>query len=115
MTYTTTCITCNIEFSMPVALKMKRLKDGQSFYCPRGHPMIFTDSENARLKDQVAELQRENRNLAKSAKDWRDTWKRLHEMWTDTYDQLKLARRQKGYYHGRYKMLKAQLAGDEEE
>lgn len=46
--------TCGVVFGMPAGLQRRRLRDGKTFYCPNGHPLVFTDTDADRLKESRA-------------------------------------------------------------
>lgn len=46
----TSCGVCAIPFAIPEDVYASRHQDGKSFYCPNGHCIGWSDSENARLK-----------------------------------------------------------------
>jgi hypothetical protein len=54
----TSCANCGVEFSLPDDLMMKLRQTGKTFYCPNGHSLVFTPSENEKLKKQVADLEK---------------------------------------------------------
>lgn len=56
------CCNCDIPFFLPDYKEEKCLEDGSNFYCPSGHPMVFTDNEVTKLK---RELQKE-----KQRREW---------------------------------------------
>lgn len=47
------CGVCAIDFAMPETLHEKRLQDGKDFYCPHGHMIHYSETENQRLKRQL--------------------------------------------------------------
>lgn len=50
------CGKCDIIFAVPDYWREARLKDGETWYCPNGHPRCFRDSENKRLLSEVESL-----------------------------------------------------------
>ncbi len=112
---TINCAVCKTPFTVPDEIMALRRQDGDTLYCPNGHKLAFRDSENKRLKNEIVRLERENRRLSVLMADLRVEPDRLYPILADKDRSIALLRRQKGYYQGRYKMLKAQLAGDEEE
>lgn len=50
---------CGIQFALTLDLKNKRLQDGKGFYCPNGHLQFYQDNENARLKKQLEQKQKD--------------------------------------------------------
>jgi hypothetical protein len=63
------CCNCLTQFAMEDRIKTARLKDGKEFYCPLGHPQVYTDTELSRARAEAERLRRENQNLA-SQKQW---------------------------------------------
>ena len=49
----TSCGDCRIGFAIPEDLYSARHQDGQSFYCPNGHRISWSETENARLARQL--------------------------------------------------------------
>ena len=60
------CGNCHIPFAIPSNLHTARFNDGGSFYCPNGHYIHYSETENARL---WRELERERRRLANTQDD----------------------------------------------
>lgn len=46
---TTVCCTCGVTYAMPERLREQRKEHGGNFYCPNGHPQIFSESDVTRL------------------------------------------------------------------
>lgn len=70
-----TCGRCGIVFGMSDAYIADRKKDHETWYCPNGHPRVFTDKSDAeKLRDELA------RERAKSdqIKASRDFWIEQH-------------------------------------
>lgn len=67
------CCKCGTTFQVDAVLDELRVEDGETFYCPNGHPQSYTDStekqletvrsELAEVKKELAEVQIENRRL----------------------------------------------------
>jgi hypothetical protein len=53
---------------MTQGFKNKRLHDGETFYCPNGHPQIYTNNDAKRTKNLEAALKTETEN----SKWWRE-------------------------------------------
>jgi len=53
------CPTCGVEVFMPAWLVKHRREDKATFYCFNGHSQSFRESENDRLKREIAEKQRQ--------------------------------------------------------
>lgn len=87
MSFTTCCHKgCGIMFGIPDD-EHKRLHSSHStFYCPRGHSQYFSGLSNEeKLKEQIANLERDKQNLIK-----REEWAKEGEK-KATYD-AKIAR-----------------------
>lgn len=65
------CISCGVEFGLPLGLQQARLQDHRSFYCPNGHSMHYTaktDVEKlSEAKQKLASAQEEARIQAARA------------------------------------------------
>ena len=44
------CITCGCIFGVPGGFTTQRRKDKKTFYCPNGHTMSYTESEEDKLR-----------------------------------------------------------------
>ena len=51
------CYLCSVPFGMPEGMRDNRQRDGQTFYCPVGHPQCYGDSEGDRLRARVKQLE----------------------------------------------------------
>jgi hypothetical protein len=69
------CCNCGTKFAMEDSIYADRLEDGGIFTCPNGHKQHFTESENKKLRDKVAKLER----LLRMAREQRDNNKRWYE------------------------------------
>lgn len=56
--HTIHCCKCGVLFAFPDALDTQMRKNGETFYCPTGHPQWYGKSEADKLRDQLAEKQR---------------------------------------------------------
>jgi hypothetical protein len=54
------CCNCGVVFGWPRYLRDQRLRDGEDFYCPNGHPQSYTRKKELeqQLRDQQAETNR---------------------------------------------------------
>lgn len=53
------CGECELSFGMSEAFYNERKRDHQAWYCPAGHPRIFTDkSDVEKARDRAAQLER---------------------------------------------------------
>lgn len=53
-----TCYKCGCAFAVPQHFRNKRHEDGQSFFCPNGHPQAFVVSTEDRLRAELVEKER---------------------------------------------------------
>lgn len=51
------CGVCGIQFAMPRTMYDKARKDGSWFYCPNGHNVHYSETENDQLKKELAAKQ----------------------------------------------------------
>ncbi len=68
LTYSTTldvisCGDCEIPFALPSSLHRSRKQDGGSFWCPNGHKIGYSESENARLRKELKAKERQRKFL----------------------------------------------------
>lgn len=62
------CASCGVHFAVPLHFMDKRREDKQSFFCPNGHSLAYSQSEVSRLKK---ELERE-RQAKETERRWRE-------------------------------------------
>jgi hypothetical protein len=74
----TSCASCGITFAVPEWWQRKRRDDGQGFYCPNGHSLVYgANTLEKRLKE--AERARDAaRAYARSVVDQNDAERRSH-------------------------------------
>jgi len=48
------CGACGVLFAAPELLMSKCRETGDNFFCPNGHSLVYIDTENNRLKRQLA-------------------------------------------------------------
>lgn len=48
------CCRCSVPFGMTKALNARRLNDGKDFYCPNGHPQVYSESNLQKLEKELA-------------------------------------------------------------
>ena len=51
------CPVCCVVYAMPESLNTECQRTGRDFYCPNGHSLIFTTTENQKLKRQIQDLE----------------------------------------------------------
>lgn len=62
------CGNCHIPFGIPSNLHYWAQKDGRSFWCPNGHRIWYSETENQRLKREAEQL-RQQRDAARLSRD----------------------------------------------
>lgn len=70
------CGKCSVNFAMPVEMYKRCLSQGDTFYCPNGHPRVFVESEVDRLRKKTERLKRE----AEAAREQARTERQRREM-----------------------------------
>lgn len=68
----TECPTCFTEHAIPRRMYRDRLANGGSVYCPNGHPWVFCEPENDKLKRQLEQSRRIRDSLSASLTAERD-------------------------------------------
>lgn len=71
------CPTCGMPYAAPTSFfsRIKARKEKNNWYCPRGHPIVFADSEITKLQKQIeaerlgAEMERRMREKAQQERD----------------------------------------------
>ncbi len=90
---TISCCSCGVPYAIPQILK-SHLQDSQNtFYCPNGHPQVYTESTGTRLRRQLEkqkEQEQENiKRLTEEAEIWRGHWQ------TSVNEKKKISRKLK--------------------
>lgn len=80
--YTEHCGECREPICMTHEREKYLRETGAIFYCPRGHTRVFRDSENKKLRDQVARLEAD-----------RDWWRKRADHWQAEATRIELRRR----------------------
>ncbi len=62
----TDCCVCGVPFAMPESLMKQRRYDGERFYCPNGHSLVYKDSDQSRLERRAKRAEEEARALRDS-------------------------------------------------
>lgn len=44
------CSKCDVQFCMTETMQRARQNDGETFYCPNGHPRVYRETEADRLR-----------------------------------------------------------------
>ena len=52
------CVTCGVKFGIPAYLQANRREKGGNFYCPNGHPLVYTKTEVMQLREQLEQEKR---------------------------------------------------------
>jgi len=63
------CGKCGVAFSMPESVYKDRHQNGDTFYCPNGHPRVFREPDVERLKKQLDAATRTNTELAERVRE----------------------------------------------
>lgn len=53
------CITCGVDFYIPTGLDVKLQETRNTFFCPNGHRMSYTESTADQLRKQLETKDRE--------------------------------------------------------
>jgi hypothetical protein len=61
----TECTACGVTFAMPSFMLKDRRETKQSFFCPNGHSLSYSESENDRLKSELVR-EKQRREIAES-------------------------------------------------
>lgn len=93
------CISCFINFQVPLGFTAARRKDGEKFYCPNGHHMYYPKGESEEDK-----LRRE-RDLLKQRLVQKD------DMISEVVRQRQMSERQLSAARGQVTKLKKRAAG----
>lgn len=64
------CPTCFVAFAYPATMDKARRQDGKPFYCPNGHSIVYTDSENDRIRRERDRLKQQTAELEDRVRDW---------------------------------------------
>ena len=101
LTYTDTlsileCGSCHISFAIPRDMLRARKEDGRDFWCPNGHQIRYSETDNQKLKRKA---EREER--------WR---LEAEAQLTHERDQREAAERSAAAYKGRVTRLKNRAA-----
>lgn len=67
------CIKCGVRFGVPIGFTANRRKDKGSFYCPNGHSMAYTESEEDRLRRERDKLKQNEAWYESRLKEERDS------------------------------------------
>lgn len=61
-----TCIKCGVKFAFPEELDSKLRENHETFYCPNGHPQMYTGKTEAqKLRDELAR-EKQRREMAEA-------------------------------------------------
>jgi hypothetical protein len=89
---TLTCGECSIPFAIPANLHEKVRATGQLFYCPNGHKIGYSESENQRLKIKAEREERWRKDAetrARAARDQADAAQRRVTAYKGTVTRMK--------------------------
>jgi predicted DCC family thiol-disulfide oxidoreductase YuxK len=51
------CAACGMLYGITAELESRRRGDGANFYCPNGHPQMFSETEDQRLRKRLREAE----------------------------------------------------------
>jgi hypothetical protein len=97
------CGSCSIPFAIPADRLDKLQTTGDWFWCPNGHQIHYSESEEQKLKKQLAASKRRADGLAKDAEGY--LARITHEA-----DQRRAAERQVTAYKGTVTRMKKRTA-----
>lgn len=83
---------CGIAFAIPTAMEQARRRDGNNFYCPNGHVIHYGNSENERLKRDLATKQKHlewAEQATKRAREQRDATEKSNRSLRGSRTRLK--------------------------
>jgi hypothetical protein len=63
------CAQCAVPFGVPERLESDRRADGKPFFCPHGHPNVFSAIRDVKVLQRQIDQERERRLLAESDKE----------------------------------------------
>lgn len=56
------CGKCDTKFAMSRTMYQKRRTDGETWYCPAGHPRVFAESTKSQLREAQEQIRKEREN-----------------------------------------------------
>jgi hypothetical protein len=83
----TTCGACGIVFGLPTEFRKKRVADGQLFYCPNGHHIGWSKSEDPAVKELRAKLASETTRRERAETDAQ--WQRQQRLVVDRQNRAR--------------------------
>lgn len=69
------CATCHMPLALPDDFERRARSEGFTFHCPMGHPQVFADNTEAKLKRQLEQKQREV-DAEKKRREWAEVSER---------------------------------------
>jgi hypothetical protein len=106
-----TCCVCSIEFAIGDTHYTQRVSDGEVFYCPNGHALVFDENKIAGLTAKIKELEQRVDQAERDLAWWHD------EYYPHTSEAIKrltaertTARRRTAGYKGKWVQVRNQLA-----
>ena len=100
MWHTAKCATCGMTFAMTEEFYRARNDDGEAFYCPAGHELVYRPSK-AELERRVADLERREGQ-------WEEAWDELRADYEIRGQALATERRRAAAYKQHFKRVKAE-------
>lgn len=69
-----TCCICSIEFAIADTHYTQRMSDGEVFYCPNGHGLVFEENKVAGLTAKIRQLEQRVDQAERDLAWWRDEY-----------------------------------------
>lgn len=66
--YVQTCYSCGMYFAVPDSFDSNRRMDGKNFFCPNGHPQMYTENDRI-LRERADRISEQLRAQLAAAKD----------------------------------------------
>lgn len=94
------CANCSVPFGIPETLESRRRVDGKPFFCPNGHPNVFSESENQKLQKRLHLEQTAREQAEAKARDAESSakraWGRVNEETAKAQTARRVAAAHKG-------------------
>jgi hypothetical protein len=75
-----TCGVCGVQFGLTDSFQRARMEDGESFHCPNGHRIGYSNrNEVQRLRDEVARQKHATEQAQANASFWKGATDRANE------------------------------------
>lgn len=75
------CGECGVDFCLPKPLYEARREDGQTFYCPNGHPRVFREGPKDRqIKVLNADVERLKERIRRADEEWEELYAQREDL-----------------------------------